>query len=430
MTGGDPEQGTIRFRDIETPAEGHAPAADAGKRVLFVTAEPAAASALRSALLQQRSSWHVAFARSAAEALAELGRAPFDAIVSELHLPHTDGAQLLAQVRELHPNVVRLCLSDGVDEELFLRAVPVTHQFLRKPCSADNVREVVERACSVGGILHNEAIRELIGKLQALPATPQTFEALSAAIARPTAHAADISNIVSNDRALCVKTLQIVNSALFRRTGTITSIQTAVSYVGMEMLKSLAMSACVFHALDASPATGKLLADLQARSIRKARFARLLLEGSHGADEAFTAALLLDVGQAVLALSAPAQFERMVALARERDAPWHEIEPECFGVAHPEVGACLLGLWGLPLELIEAVAHHHCPSRVQHAQTRVLAAVHVADAIVDATADQPAKLLDHLDAAFVARSEVARCLSDWNIDPAADTRSLQRTRAA
>ena len=400
------------------------------KRVLLVTGTAATSGALRSAFQQQRSPWQTVFVPSAAEALAELDRARFHAIVSELHLPQTDGAQLLSQVRERHPNVVRLCLSDGVDEELFLRAVPVTHQFLSKPCNADTVREVIECACSVAGLLQNEAIRELIGKLQALPATPQTFEALSAAIARPNAHTADICGIVTNDRALCVKTLQIVNSAMFRRTGPITSIQAAVAYVGLEMLKSLALSACMFQALDASPATGKRLADLQARSIRKARLAHLLLEGSHGADEAFTAALLLDIGQAVLALSAAAQFERMVALSRERDLPWHQVEPECFGVAHPEVGACLLGLWGLPLELIEAVANHHCPSRVQHAQTRVLAAVHVADAIVDASADHPARLLDHLDAAFVARAEVSRYLSDWDIDPAADARSLQRTRAA
>ena len=64
------------------------------------------------------------------------------------------------------------------------------------------------------------------------------------------------------------------------------------------------------------------------------------------------------------------------------------VEPEFFGAAHPEVGACLLGLWGLPLELIEAVAYHHTPSRVQHAHTRVLAAVHVADTVIDATAEQ------------------------------------------
>jgi len=400
------------------------------RRVLFVDEDSAGASALRRAFLPQRAAWDTVFVRSGEEALAELSRDHFDAIVSDMCMPRMDGPELLAKVRELHPRVVRLCLSDAVDEAVFLRAVPVTHQFLSKPCNPDTVCDVIERTCSVGQILHNDAIRELIGKLQALPATPQTFEALSKAIARPTAHAADISEIVSQDRALCVKTLQIVNSALFRRSAPITSIQAAVTYVGLEMLKSLALSACVFNALEASPATSKLLADLQTRSIRKARYAHMLLDGSRGADEAFTAALLLDVGQAVLALGAPGKFEQMVALAHARKLPWHEVEPECFGVAHPEVGACLLGLWGLPLDLIEAVAHHHHPSQVQHAQTRVLAAVHVADAVVDATADQPVRLLDHLDAAFVARSEVARCLAAWNIDPAADARALQRSCAS
>jgi len=110
----------------------------------------------------------------------------------------------------------------------------------------------------------------------------------------------------------------------------------------------------------------------------------MLLRESRHADEAFTAALLLDIGQAVLALSAPQKFEQMIELARTSGRAWHEVEPEVFGAAHPEVGAYLLGLWGLPLDLIEAVAYHHAPSRVQHAHTSVLAAVHVADAVVDA----------------------------------------------
>lgn len=395
------------------------------RRVLFVDDDAATVATLRGAFLRERSPWETVFVRSGEEALAELERDHFDAIVSELRMPRMDGPQLLAQVRERHPEVIRLGLSGELDDEVFMRAVPVTHQFLSKPCNPDTVREVIERACTLGAILHNQAIRQLISKLATLPATPQTFQQLSAAIASPTAHTADISEIVSNDRALCIKTLQIVNSALFRRTAPITSIPAAITYVGLEMLKSLALSACVFSALEASPVIARQLADLQTRSLRKARFAHALLGGQHGADEAFTAALLLDVGQAVLALGVPDKFEHMIALARERGAPWHEVEPECFGVTHAEVGAGLLGLWGLPLELIEAVAHHHRPSAVAHAQTRVLAAVHVADAIVEATADHPVRLLDHLDGEFMARSEVARCLKTWNIDVAADPRTLQ-----
>jgi HD-like signal output (HDOD) protein len=127
----------------------------------------------------------------------------------------------------------------------------------------------------------------------------------------------------------------------------------------------------------------------------------------------------------VLALSAPEKFEQMIELARATGRAWHEVEAEVFGAAHPEVGAYLLGLWGVPLDLIEAVAYHHTPSKVQHAHTSVLAAVHVADAVVDATADRPARLQDRLDAGFIARTGVSRCLSAWNIHLHADELQAQ-----
>ena len=400
------------------------------RRVLFVEENSTSVAALRHAFRSQRNPLEAVFVSSGEQALAELARAPFDAIVSDMCMPGMDGAQLLAAVRERHPEVIRLCMGETDDDEAFLRAVPVTHQFLRKPCNAESVREVIDRACSLSAILHNPSIRQLISRLDTLPATPQTYQQLSAAIARPTSHTHDISDIVSNDRALCVKTLQIVNSALFRRSVPITSIPAAVTYVGLEMLKSLALSACVFTAVESSPQIHRLLSDLQDRSLRKARFAHSLLDGEHGADEAFTAALLLDVGQAVLALGSPERFGEMIAEARERGLLWHELEAKYFGATHPEVGACLLGLWGLPLELIEAVAHHHRPSAIAPAHSRVLAAIHVADAAVEATsADSALRLSERLDSSFIARPEIARQLSDWHIDVGADTRLVRRLQA-
>jgi HD-like signal output (HDOD) protein len=400
------------------------------RRVLLVDAVPAALAQLQQALQQLRPQWDTAAAASPAAALSLLAQHRYDAIVSDIGVPAMDGPLLLGAVRDRHPNVVRLCLCDNPDDDAFLRAQPVTHQFLNKPCNVENLCDVLERICSLRDILQHPAIHELIGNLKALPATPHTFQALSAAIAQPNVHAADIAQIVSTDTALSVKVLQLANSAFYRRGVPVTSIQTAISYAGLEMIKSLALSACVFSALDASPSAIKRLQDLQGRSLRKAHFARMLLRESRHAEEAFTAALLLDIGQAVLALSAPEKFEHMIELARSSGRAWHEVELEVFGAAHPEVGAYLLGLWGLPLTLIEAVAYHHTPSRVQHAHTSVLAAVHVADAIVDATADRPAKLLDRLDASFVARTEVSRCLSAWNIHIDADDVQAQQKLGA
>jgi HD-like signal output (HDOD) protein len=381
------------------------------RRVLLVNS----AAATLAQLQQLRPEWTAETAAGTEAALASLARQRFDAIVCDIDAAGTDAAGLLTQVRDRHASVVRLCLSDSAGGDAFLRAVPVTHQFLGKPCNVDHLCELLERICALRDILQHAVIHDLIGNLKALPAMPQTFQQLSAAIAQPNSHAAAITDIVSNDSALSVKILQLANSAFYRRGAPVTSIHVAISFAGLEMIKSLALSACVFSALDSSPAAIARLQELQGRSLRKAHFARMLLRESRHADEAFTAALLLDIGQAVLALSAPDKFEQMIELARATGRAWHEVEPEVFGAAHPEVGAYLLGLWGLPLDLIEAVAYHHTPSRVQHAHTNVLAAVHVADAIVDASADRPARLLDRLDASFVARTSVSRCLTAWNI---------------
>ena len=398
-------------------------------RLLFVDDDPLALEQIRAEISHARLHYDVVFVNSGKGALAALESGEFDAIVSDLGMAEMDGPTLLAQVRNQFPRVVRVSMSGGMEDADFMRAMPVTHQYLSKPLVGDALREIIERACSLNSILHHQGIRALVGRLTALPATAHTFQDLSEAMTQPNAHTADISRIVSKDTALCVKTLQIVNSSFFRRNQSITSNHAAVTFVGMEMIKSLALSACVFNALDAAPAALKLMRDLQARSLRKAHFARSLLKDSRHADEAFTAALLLDIGQAVLALCSPETFAEVIQIARESNRPLHEVEKEAFSVAHPEVGAYLLGLWGLPLELIEAVAYHHTPSVVKHAHTAMLAAVHVADAVIDATAGQPEKLLNKLDAAFVARTGVSRCLTEWDIDPDDDVRTAQQKAA-
>ena len=45
------------------------------------------------------------------------------------------------------------------------------------------------------------------------------------------------------------------------------------------------------------------------------------------------------------------------------------------------VGACLLGIWGLPLPIVEAVALHHQPAQLFSKAFCALTAVHVANAL-------------------------------------------------
>lgn len=83
--------------------------------------------------------------------------------------------------------------------------------------------------------------------------------------------------------------------------------------------------------------------------------------------------------------------------------PFWEIETELLGITHAEVGAYVLGSWGLPLTLVETVAYHHTPLTSPEIENPVLAAVHVADAIVDKQlyASENAQREGKLDLGFV-----------------------------
>jgi HD-like signal output (HDOD) protein len=82
------------------------------------------------------------------------------------------------------------------------------------------------------------------------------------------------------------------------------------------------------------------------------------------ADAAYMAGLVCDIGELVLAATLPEQLIQAWQCADAAETKTRpEAEREAFGVSHAEVGACLLGLWGLPFRVVEAVALHHTPEQ-------------------------------------------------------------------
>jgi HD-like signal output (HDOD) protein len=107
------------------------------------------------------------------------------------------------------------------------------------------------------------------------------------------------------------------------------------------------------------------------------------------ADDAMLAGLLHDIGYWILAQECPQDLDKAVKLAVSSGIPLHAAETRIMGASHAEVGAYLLGIWGLPYPVVEAVAHHHQPERVVQADFDVLGALVLAHSLVpadDATA--------------------------------------------
>jgi putative nucleotidyltransferase with HDIG domain len=352
------------------------------KRILFVDDEPHAFDGLQQTLDSQSDGWELAYAPDGETALMLLDATPFDVIVSDAYMPNMDAADLLKSVRDRFPSVIRIVLASQNELEAALRAVPVAHQFLLKPCDPDMLRVAVDRATSLSDVLNNKLLANLVGSVQDLPVLPRIYLDLRHALTDPDVPLKSIVRIVEQDVGISAKILQLVNSAFFGLPREITSLQTAVSYMGMQLLQNLVLSAEVFHVFEITkPVKGFSFEEVHVHSQLVAKIAGRIPAppAIHGA--AIIAALLHDVGKLVLATRSPDHFARALRGAREDRVPVYAAEEALIGISHAEVGAYLLSLWGLPSPVVEAVAHHHRPERLPGDSLDAVGIVHIANSL-------------------------------------------------
>jgi HD-like signal output (HDOD) protein/ActR/RegA family two-component response regulator len=350
------------------------------RRVLFVDDEPRILEGLRRMLRAQRNEWDMAFAPGGEAALAMMEATPFDVIVSDLRMPEMDGAALLTQVRNLYPQVVRIVLSGHTELSTALRVVPVAHQFLAKPCDAGTLRVAVERACHLKGLLSDDSIRRTVGALRDIPSLPRTYEALMQGLTDPDTSLQKLAKIVEQDVGVSAKILQLVNSAFFGIAHPVTNIEHAVVYLGINTIRSLVLSLEIFRVFaPEAPMPGFNLEILHRHARFSALIAARLPVPKHLAEITMAAGMLHDVGKLVLAWKFPDRFKRLLDQAAAERLALYKVEESEYGFSHAEIGGYLLGLWGLPYVLAEAVALHHGPNRVPHEYFDAVSAVHVAN---------------------------------------------------
>jgi HD-like signal output (HDOD) protein len=364
------------------------------KRILFVDDEPNILEGLRDLLRKYRRQMTMVFAPGGESALEELRRSPFDVVVSDMRMPGMDGATLLQKVKDQYPDIIRIILSGHAERDAVFKALPVCHQFLAKPCDPETLCNVIERSYRLRAVLTDESLRKQIGAIEKLPSLPKVYQQLMDVMSQPNVSTATIAEIIEQDSAMSAKILQLVNSACFGSAKSISRIDRAVVYLGMELVKNLALTVHVFTTL-AERSVESSFESLQEHAIHTARVARRLLPAEQQAQQAFTAALLHDVGHLVLAICNPGRYRMILETCQSTQRPLHEVESEVLGVTHAAVGAYLLGLWGLPYPIVEAVAYHHDPATAGERTFDVVSAIAVADSLVDSLTGSAASVVDH-----------------------------------
>jgi len=335
------------------------------KSLLLVDDEPMVLSGLRRGLRSMRDEWEMEFAASGEEALRAMATQSFDVIVTDMRMPGMDGAQLLNEVRRRSPQTIRVVLSGQCDRETILRAVGATHQYVSKPCDARQLRDTIKQAVALRSQLETANLAKIVSQLKTIPSLPASFQAMMEELGRSEPRLNKLATLVSRDMGMAAKCLQLVNSAFFGLRSPVSNPLQALSLLGLDTLKSLILSSHIFSAFKTGLFDAREIGWLWEHSFAVSICARRIAE-TEGAspkqiDDAVAAGLLHDTGKLVLASCMASEYRMVLDLATSMKLSLIDAEREVLGCGHAEVGAYLLGLWGLPDPIVEAVAFHLSP---------------------------------------------------------------------
>lgn len=388
------------------------------KRILFVDDEPLMGDLFRLMFESMKDQWELYFANSGPEALELLERVPCDVVVSDMRMPGMNGAQLLNEVLKRHPRTARIILSGYAEREAVARCLGAAHQFLQKPSDVLSLKSTLERVCALDLFLEDDRLRTLLGQMSVLPSLPSLYFRMLQELQSPDASADRIGELIAMDPAMTAKLLQLVNSAFFGVARKVSNPIEAVQFLGVGTIRSLALSLHVFSCFSQARAAEFGFERIWSHSLTVGVFAKRLsqLEGleSMSCEEAFVAGLLHDVGKLMLMANRPEDYRTVLALAQRKELPLTAAEAKVFGATHAEVGAYLLGLWGLPVPIVEAVALHHQPATGIQAEFSPLTAVHVAN-VLEAERSRPGdkSSLPTLDMEYLSRLRQGDRLERW-----------------
>ncbi len=358
------------------------------KRILFVDDETNILQGLKRMLHGQRKEWDMTFAEGAEEALAIMERETFDAVVSDMRMPGMDGAQFLKIIMERYPDTVRLILSGYADQDVVMSSIGPSHQYLSKPCDTETLQSVLSNAFDIHSLLGKKSLRELVTGINNLPSLPDVYNEIMERIQLPETSIGDVAAIVVRDPGMCMKILKLVNSAYFGMSRKITSPQDAVMYLGLDTLKALTLSFGVFTQFSQSRLDEFDLDAVWDHSLAVGSIARRIAGTEHASKDvceaAFMAGLLHDVGKLILAANLPKEYARVWKLVKQEQMDPLTAEESVFETTHAEVGAYLLGLWGIPNAVVMAVGYHHRPGDyLTDSRFTPLTALHVANATLN-----------------------------------------------
>lgn len=180
----------------------------------------------------------------------------------------------------------------------------------------------------------------------------------------------DLSELISSDPALALKTLAVSNSSYYTSVQSlkVDSIERAISLMGADSIKNIAVSFTISRNLQSDDLDFFDMDDFWKRSITGAIAAEALAKHlDERCEDVFLRALLMDLGSLVMALCSPDLYKELIEEGERSMGRLIKLERKIFGFDHQEVSRDILKKWDLPESIYMPMAFHHdaanCPPK-------------------------------------------------------------------
>lgn len=332
--------------------------------VLFLDDEEEILISLKKILLIER--YKQVYFTSPKEALKFLESTQVNVIISDMKIPEMSGEEFLKKAGEIAPGSIKLIFSSFKEKAsvLDMLAKGYAHYYLLKPWNDDDLRNTLNKFCSINADLDKNKMQKYINAFSKLPAPTQMNWNLNRMLDEENINMNKITEEIEFNPFLATKVLQIANSVSYGLKKEIVSIRAAVILIGLRQLKALVISFELLNAFSniVDKRFEKTVNQFWHESLKKAIIAKRIAEawGSRvDKDLIFISALLSNIGYLVWLYTSPEDFNAFLMLSKQKLMSIAEAEQNLFFIEHTKLGAVLLKLWNIPAKIIEAVENHH-----------------------------------------------------------------------
>jgi diguanylate cyclase (GGDEF)-like protein/putative nucleotidyltransferase with HDIG domain len=234
-------------------------------------------------------------------------------------------------------------------------------------------------------------VMEAIGQCEKLPVLDNALRRVLELADRDEVTLGELVTAVEQDPGLTANILRFANSSAVPTVMPIRSMRQAVTFVGRQGLKRLALDSVAYRFFErASGNGGSSRGQMHLHAVQVSRLAVACADfAGIPSDAAHLAGLLHDCGKLVMPIAFGEEPLDQLSLRHPTGAERSRAERETLGIDHATAGALLASASGVDQEVIRAIDWHHGGDHGLACPDRVTACVQLADVVAHAMAGAP-----------------------------------------